>query len=100
MDDTQRAELRERILESARRHFRIGPGWEPTDFYERGRRCARNYWNGPHRHPTTPLRALLRETRTTREWLDASWGHFERTREINAELERNPSYADELTGRR
>lgn len=100
MNTIDRAKLRERILESARRRFRIGPDWEPTDFYERGRRCARDYWNGPHHHPATPIRALLRETRTTREWLDASWGHFERTREIDARLEENPSYADELTMRR
>lgn len=97
MKPSDRPDVRRLVLESARRRFRIGPDWTPTEFYERGRRCAHDYWSGPHRHPLTPRRALLRQARTTREWLDASWGWFERTREIDAEMERNPAYIEEIT---
>jgi len=85
-----------RLLDIGRRSCRINADWRPTPFYERGRRLADAYWSSIDRHPLTALRRLLRETRDTREWLDAKWGHYERVREIDMILRRDPSYLERL----
>lgn len=89
-------ELEERLLEIGRRGCRIDADWRPTSFYERGRRLADDYWRSADRHPLTGLRRLLRETRDTREWLDAKWGSYESFREIDMILRCDPSYLERL----
>lgn len=76
---------------------RIDENWKPSVFYERGVRAAETYWNSADRHPTTTIRRIQKEAKTTREWLDAQYGFQQRLQEIDDHMAEDPSLLNTIT---